>query len=159
MMENKEETIRHMTRRLKRIINKHMRIEKLPVPISDNISLSPGEVRSIQMIGHNEGVNVNMLGKLMGVTRSAASQMVGKLVEKGVTKKQFSEYNKKEAKVFLTSTGWEIFEVHEEFHERHFTELMNRLDDFSDTQLATTSSVLSVIEGIMNERMAELFDI
>ena len=71
-----------MTRRIRRIINKHIRIEKLPVSVGGNIVLSPGEVHSIQQIGDNKGVNINALGNIMGVTRSAASQMVGKLKKK-----------------------------------------------------------------------------
>jgi DNA-binding MarR family transcriptional regulator len=81
-MNSKEETIRYMTRRIRRIINKHIRIEKLPVSVGGNIVLSPGEVHSIQQIGDNKGVNINALGNIMGVTRSAASQMVGKLKKK-----------------------------------------------------------------------------
>jgi hypothetical protein len=56
-MNSKEKTIRYMTRRMRRIINKHIRIEKLPVSVGGNIVLSPGEVHSIQQIGDNKGVN------------------------------------------------------------------------------------------------------
>ncbi|MBI9113127.1 MarR family winged helix-turn-helix transcriptional regulator [Maridesulfovibrio ferrireducens] len=158
-MNTKEETVRHMTRRLKRIINKHMRIEKLPIPVGETLLLSPSEVHSIQTIGNNKGININTLGQLMGITRSAASQMVGKLMKKGLIEKRSATNNKKETLAFLTDSGWEAFKIHEEFHERHLNDLLNQLDEFSDTQIATTSTILSVIEDIMNKRMAELFDI
>jgi len=157
IMTTKEETVVHISGRLKRIIRKHMRIEKLPVRIGESCVLRPGEVHFVQAIGRNSGVNIYELGRVMGVTRSASSQMVGKLVKKGYAEKRTTVENKKEARVFLTPAGEEAFHIHEEFHERHFEELLHRLDEFSDTQIATAAAVLSVFEGIMNERMEELF--
>ncbi len=147
-----------MTGKIRRIIDKHIRIEKLRVPIGNDLALNPGELQFIRAVGHNEGVNINTLGSILSVTRSAASQMAGKLVKKGLVKKQAPPHNKKETLIFLTPMGKDAFKVHEEFHQRHFNELLNRLDDFSDAQIVTAVMVLSVVEGIMDERMAELFN-
>nr|WP_321260713.1 MarR family transcriptional regulator [uncultured Pseudodesulfovibrio sp.] len=156
-MTTKEETIVHISGRLKRIIRQHMRIEKLPIHIGESCVLRPGEVHFVQAIGRNPGINIHELGGVMGVTRSASSQMVGKLVKKGFAEKRSTPENRKEARVYLTSAGEEAFSVHEDIHERHFKELLHRLDEFSDTQIATAAAVLSVFEGIMDERMEELF--
>jgi DNA-binding MarR family transcriptional regulator len=158
-MNGREESIRHMTGRMKRIINKHMRIEKLPVPVGETLRLSPSEIHSIQAVGHNEGANINTLGGIMGITKSAVSQMVGKLEKKGFMKKQSAADNNKDTLIYLTPSGWNAFELHEKFHERHLNDLLERLGDFSDTQIATTSMILSVLEGVMDERMSELFNI
>ena len=156
-MNAKEETIRHMTGRLARIVNKHVRIESIPVPVSDGIRLSPGEIRFIQTIGDNEGTNVMTLGKRMGITKSAVSQMVGKLEKKGFALKRPAADNNKEILVFLTQAGKDAYTVHKEFHERHQRNLIDRLEEFSDTQIATAAMILSVVETVADERMTELF--
>jgi DNA-binding MarR family transcriptional regulator len=156
-MNAKEETIRHMNSRLMRIINKHVQTESIPISVGDNVRLSPGEIRFIQTIGENEGANVMTLGKRMGITKSAVSQMVGKLGKKGFVVKRPAADNNKETLVFLTPTGNQAYAVHKEFHERHLHNLIDRLGEFSDTQIATAAMILSAVETVVDERMAEVF--
>ena len=156
-MNSKTETLRHMTGRLLRIINKHSRIEELPVSISDDIKLTSREIHCLQAIGQNEGENLKTIATILGVTKSAISQMVGKLVKRGFVRKNQAPDNDKELLVVLTDSGWEAFRRHQEFHERHMHNLLEKLDEFSDPQLATASAILAVIETVVDERMAELF--
>ncbi|WP_419781804.1 MarR family winged helix-turn-helix transcriptional regulator [Maridesulfovibrio sp.] len=156
-MSNKEEAIKHMTGRLMRIINKHLRIEGQPIPIADGVELRPGEVHCLQAIGLNEGSNLKSIANVLGVTKSAISQMVGKLEKRGFMRKERAPDNNKELLAYLTDSGWEAFRKHQEFHERHMQNLLQRLDEFSDPQLAGTSAILSVIETVVDERMEEIF--
>lgn len=146
-----------MTGRLMRIINKHLRIEEQPIPISDEVKLTAGEIHCLQAIGINEGSNLKSISKVLGVTKSAISQMVGKLEKRGFVRKDRSPDNNKELLAFLTDSGWDAFRIHQEFHERHMHNLLERLDEFSDPQLATTSAILAVIEIVVDERMGEIF--
>lgn len=156
-MSNKEETLQHMTGRLMRIINKHKRIEELPVSISESVELTPREVHCLQAIGQNEGENLKTIATILGVTKSAISQMVGKLEKRGFVRKDQAPDNNKELLAFLTESGWEAFRIHQDFHERHMRNLVGKLDEFSDPQIATASAILAVIETVVDERMAELF--
>ncbi|MFW5501475.1 MULTISPECIES: MarR family winged helix-turn-helix transcriptional regulator [unclassified Maridesulfovibrio] len=155
-MSSKEETIKHMTGRLMRIINKHLRIEGQPIPIGDGVELSPGEIHCLQAIGLNEGSNLKSVAHVLGVTKSAISQMVGKLEKRGFVRKERAPDNNKELLAFLTETGWAAFRKHQDFHERHMHNLMDRLDEFSDPQLAATTAILAVIETVVDERMEEI---
>ncbi|KAB1443293.1 MarR family winged helix-turn-helix transcriptional regulator [Pseudodesulfovibrio senegalensis] len=156
-MSNNEEAIRHMTSRLLRIINKHDRIEELPIRIADDVELTAREIHTLQAIGQNEGGNMKTLAITLGVTKSAVSQMVGKLEKKGYARREKAPDNNKEIQAFLTESGWHAFKVHDKFHERHMRTLFRRLEDFSDPQIATVSAILAVIEGVADERMEELF--
>ncbi len=156
-MSSNEETIRHLTGRLMRIINKHARIEELPIRIADDVELTAREIHCLQAIGQNKGGNMKTLASALGVTKSAVSQMVGKLEKKGFAYRDKAPDNNKEIQAFLTKTGWHAFDIHEEFHERHMRELFHRLEEFSDPQLATASAILAVIEGIASDRMKEMF--
>ena len=140
-----------------RIINKHSRIEELPVTITDNIKLTSREIHCLQAIGQNEGENLKTIATILGVTKSAISQMVGKLTKRGFVRKEQAPDNDKELLAFLTESGWDAYKVHQEFHERHMYNLLDKLDEFSDPQLATASAILAVIETVVDERMAELF--
>ncbi|TIH15889.1 MarR family transcriptional regulator [Marinifilum sp. JC120] len=156
-MDNNEEAIRYMTGRLIRIINKHSRIEEQPIVLGDGLELTPREIRCLHAIGLNEGANLKSIASVLGVTKSAVSQMVGKLEKRGVARKEHAPDNRKELLARLTDKGWEAFNIHQEFHERHMANLKKRLDEFTDPQLATASAVLAVVETVVDDRLAEMF--
>ncbi|SHI81772.1 transcriptional regulator, MarR family [Halodesulfovibrio aestuarii] len=156
-MNSKEETIQHMTGRLLRIINKHYRIEELPIPISEGVEVTAREIHCLQTIGQNEGANLKSIASILGVSKSAISQMVGKLEKRGFVRKDRAPDNDKELLAFLTESGWDAFKIHQEFHERHMNNLLSRLEEFSDPQIATASAIMAVVETVVDERMAELF--
>ena len=104
-----------------------------------------------------EPATLYALCEALGVTKSAASQMVGKLKQKGFIKKEKASNNDKEILAYLTDTGWEAFADHKEFHERHLKTLTKRLDDFPDNQLAIAAAVLATVETTVDDRIEELF--
>ena len=86
-METKEDMIGSISRQVMRIINKQGRIEKIPVRLEEGLEITPAEGHTIQAIGEHESINVTELGAYFGVTKSAASQIIGKLAQKGFVKK------------------------------------------------------------------------
>nr|WP_321513994.1 MarR family transcriptional regulator [uncultured Pseudodesulfovibrio sp.] len=156
-MSSKQESINALTGKLMRIINKHSRIEELPIRTGRNIGLTAKEIHCLNAIGQQEGINIKGIGDVLGVTKSAASQMVGKLEKKGFARKEKALDNDKEILTYLTDTGWEAFDAHKEFHERHLNTLMKQLEEFPDTQLAVATVILTVVESAVDKRIAELF--
>jgi DNA-binding MarR family transcriptional regulator len=156
-MDPKHDLVEHIVRRLRRIIDAHLRIEDLPVPVGPGVSLSTREVHCLTAIGDHEGANIKTVGDALGVTKSAASQMVTKLVARGFAVKRPANDNDKDICAFLTAEGWEAFRAHRDFHERHMDTLLHRLAGHSPEQLATVAEVLDQVEDVMHERMAELF--
>ncbi|BBO78563.1 MarR family transcriptional regulator [Desulfosarcina widdelii] len=144
-----------ISRQLLRIINKQGRIEKIPVRLTAGFELTPTEGHTIQAIGDYGPLNVTDLGAHFGVTKSAASQIVGKLSKKGFIKKAFSEHNSKELRLQLTPTGKKAFEAIKKYRGQHFNDIIKRLGSFSLPQIATASVLLDVIEDVMNERLKQ----
>jgi len=140
-----------------RIINKHSRIEETPIKLGKNTGLTAKEIHCINAIGQQEGINIKGIGDMLGVTKSAASQMIGRLEKKGFARKEKGPDNDKEILAYLTDLGWKAFDAHKEFHERHLATLADRLNEFPDTQLAVAAAILSVVETVVDERMYELF--
>jgi len=156
-MSNNTDSIHALTGRLLRIINKHSRIEEMPIKTGRNMGLTAKEIHCLNAIGQQEGINIKGIGNMLGVTKSAASQMVGKLEKKGFAQKEKGPDNDKEILTYLTEQGWDAFDAHKEFHERHLLALEERLKEFPDTQLAVATAILAVVETVVDDRIGELF--
>ena len=123
--------------------------------LEEGLEITPAEGHTIQAIGEHESINVTELGAYFGVTKSAASQIIGKLSKKGFVKKAASEHNSKELRLQLTQKGWEAFRVIQKYRGRHFKDIIERLGSFSLSQVATASVLLEVIEDVMDERLKQ----
>lgn len=143
--------------RLRGIIEAHVRIDDAALPLAGGGELSPREVRCLRAVGRAEGANVKAVGARLGVTRSAASQMVAKLAARGLAAKGRAEGNDKEVLVSLTAPGREALRAHEAFHERHMDALRERLAAFSPEERRAVERFLSVAEETMRLRMREMF--
>jgi DNA-binding MarR family transcriptional regulator len=154
-METKEDFIKVMSRKLFRILNKHSRLEALPARFDEGVEVTHRELHAIQAIGENKRINITDLGACFGVTKSAASQMVSKLVKKGLVEKESSAHSNKELQLSLTDLGWRAFHFHERFHGDHMANLVDRLGAFSLSQIATTSVLLDVLESVVDERLSQ----
>ncbi len=154
-METKEDLIRAITRQLLRVLNKYSRIEELPVPVDKGVEITTKEIHTIQAIGENEHISITGVADHFGVTKSAASQIVRKLADKGFVKKEYAAYSNKELQLSLTKLGWLAFHAHEQFHGKDMARIMECLSAFSLSHIATLSVLLDVIENVMNERLAQ----
>lgn len=152
-METKEDLIKEISRNLFRILNKHGRLESLPLHFDEGIEMTHRELHVIQALGERKGINITELGNHFGVTKSAASQMVTKLVKKGLVEKESAAHSNKALQLTLTQRGWLAFRIHEKFHGQHMTDVVDRLGAFSLSQIATASVLLEVLENVVDERL------
>lgn len=87
-------------------------------------SPSLAETHTIAAVGQYEHLNITQLAKLQGVSRSAASQMVSKLVKKELLCKKPSPQTENEVVLTLTEQGRAVWEAHRRQHAR----LQDRLE-------------------------------
>lgn len=152
-METKLDIIQGTTQRLFRILNKHAQLEALPVKLRDGTELTHRELHVLDVVGNNAECNVSDVGARLGVTKSAASQMISKLTKKGLVKKSYASHSNKEYRLCLTKLGEEAFQLHNRVHGEHMADVVARLEMFSLSQIATVSVVLEVMEGVVDDRM------
>jgi len=152
-MATKDETIRKTTRRLYRLLNKHARLEAIPLQLRDDTHITHRELHAIEAIGERSPLNVTELGAHFGVTKSAASQMISKLTAKGLVSKTYAAHSSKEYRLSLTELGQLAFRRHERMHDKHMSDLVARLGAFTLSQLATASDMLEVIEAVVDDRI------
>ncbi|MCF4152310.1 MarR family transcriptional regulator [Dethiosulfovibrio sp. F2B] len=155
-MTDKDRKLHEIVTRVQRIVGRHLQIDKVPLEV-DGATLSPAEVHALQAIGGNQGCNMTALGEILGVTKSAASQMVTKLERKKVVRRIPSPDSGKEILLFLTKAGQDIFLEYHAFDMRHMSNLIERLNRFPESALSDASAVLAEIERTADERMEDLF--
>jgi DNA-binding MarR family transcriptional regulator len=154
-METKEELIDSTIRQLLRVAKKYARIEALPIPVDEGKEVTTAEAHTIQAVGEGEGMRVLDIATQFGITKSAASQMVAKLIRKGFLDKKRSPSNNKEFLLSLTEPGWKAFRAHERLHGKDKADLVERLSAFSLSQVATLSVLLEALGSVMDQRLAQ----
>ena len=152
-MEAKQRHTVDMTWKIHRILNKFHQLESKPIKLDPEKTITHRELHAIQVIGETKEINITTLANHFGVTKSAASQQVSKLAHKGLVDKEQSDHSDKELQLSLTELGWKAFELHEEYHTKNIGEIIKQLDDFSISQIMTTSNMLDIIEKVTDERL------
>lgn len=153
-MEDKRKLIKNTIRDLLRISAMYGQIEAMPIQVDSNTQVSTREAHAVQAVGENQEMSVTQLAQHFGITKSGASQMVKKLVNKGFIAKRQSARSNKEFELSLTSMGWQVFEVHERAHGEDFDKMINGLTPFSISQIATLSVLLESFKEIMEDRIS-----
>jgi DNA-binding MarR family transcriptional regulator len=134
-------------------MNRMHEIETIPRDFGTGL-LHPSEIHTIQAIGLQPGMNVTALAAMMGVSRGAASQMVGRLAGKGLIEKYRLPDNEKEVCLRLTPDGTVAFQGHEAQHGWIHQRLSERIGDLDDEAYRLLFWVFEVI----NEVTAEMLD-
>ncbi len=152
-MEDKTDFIKATIRQFLQVANKYAAIEELPIRVDDALTVTTREAHTIQAIGEGEPISVTDIASTLGISKSAASQMVTKLTAKELLRKEKSPHNNKEWQVSLTPSGWRAFEAHEQAHGKDLADLVERLSSFSLQQIATISVLLDSIGNVMDHRL------
>jgi DNA-binding MarR family transcriptional regulator len=157
-METKEELIKHAIQSLICIANLYERIEAMPIPVDGKGTISTREAHTIQGIGNEECLNVTQVAGHFDITKSAASQLVAKLEKKGFLVKKPAPHSNKEFEIVLTDFGWRAFRAHEHFHGKDMVSLVEQLNAFPLSQIATLSVLLEALGDVMKKRLSQHSD-
>lgn len=136
---------------LRTVIDEVVAKDKRPVILPSNEIIYRFELHVIEAVGYNRDITVNELAKKMNVTKGAISQVVTKLVKKGIVIRQKNLTNKKIVELVLTSKGEKIFMGHEQFHKNVNTQISEYLSSYSEKELQLIFDVLLKIRNIMTD--------
>lgn len=138
---------------VRRIIDKHTRIDEKPLRFNKSVALSPREIRTIELIGRMGSANVTEVAEHFQFTKSAASQLTARLADMGFVSKEASPHSNKEVRLSLTPQGRKAHKLYDEMMQEHLGELHRRLGAFSLRQVSTAAVLLEVVENIVDERL------
>lgn len=136
--------------KLYRLMIRSHEFDARPRAFGTGMALSRAEIHTVQAVGHASELNMTALAASLGVTKGAASQMVSKLVAKGLIEKRASPVSAREVTLALTPLGRRGHLAHERFHREMANsfkavfgaDLMDRLAEIS----AALEALMKVIE-------------
>ncbi|WP_419788283.1 MarR family winged helix-turn-helix transcriptional regulator [Pseudodesulfovibrio sp.] len=105
------------------------------------VSLYPSEIHLVSRVDGREGIGVTELAEEMGITKGAVSQLVSKLVKKGMLSKTPSPENRARVVIRTTERGHIASVNHLEFHRQHDRGFWEYLAELSDEDYAAVVRV------------------
>eukprot|EP00831_Metopus_contortus_P013992 TRINITY_DN15739_c0_g2_i1.p1 TRINITY_DN15739_c0_g2~~TRINITY_DN15739_c0_g2_i1.p1 ORF type:complete len:231 (-),score=29.67 TRINITY_DN15739_c0_g2_i1:366-1058(-) len=149
----KQDTRIQMYERLRRIVEKHAVAEERPFRLSDTVALSPREVRTIEFLKQIGPFNVTNVADHFQFTKSAASQLVNRLVKRGLVCKEMSPHSDKEYHLSLTEEGLEAYRLVQTMDRQRLETFLGKIDGFTRQEVETAGTVLEAVERMMDERI------
>lgn len=141
-----------MIHKFEKVMNKYNKSEKKPRYYGTKELLYRSEVHTIEAIGNNNKINVTELAQYLGITKGAVSQMVDKLIKKGMVNKQMVSDTENEVSLELTEKGIVVYNGHNEYHKELYGEISQRLDYLSDKNMETFLDILNILEDFLDQR-------
>jgi DNA-binding MarR family transcriptional regulator len=142
-----------LSTRWERLLNKMAAVEKSPRDFGSGDLLYRAEVHTLMAIGNNPGANVTDLAGHSGISKSAISQMVNKLVQKNLVEKYRSPDNEKEIFLRLTPRGRIAFLGHEQYHLKVHARIEEKLEEMTDEEFRVLQEFFRVIEETIDESL------
>jgi len=129
------------------LVNRMAKDRKTPVSFGKGLSLTSVEAEICSIIFMDEGTSATELTKIMGVTRSAVSQTIVKLVEKGFVKQVTTADNQKLKQLHLTNRGKRAAEG----VNRYRAQLMDEVFNVSERELKSYNRFMQKLERFQNK--------
>ncbi|WP_304509995.1 MarR family winged helix-turn-helix transcriptional regulator [Anaerotignum sp.] len=139
-----------------RIINKFKVLEKIPIDHGTGDLLYASEINTLEIIGKFPGINLTQLAEKKGVTKSAVSQIVAKLVKKQLVTKNQSPNHEKVFFLELTNSGEVAFKNHEKFHEKYDLPMIEKLNGMNDKQFDQVAEIFEMLESTIDNYLKDL---
>jgi DNA-binding MarR family transcriptional regulator len=139
-----------------RIINKFKVLEKIPIDHGTGDLLYASEINTLEIIGDSPGINLTQLAQKKGVTKSAVSQIVTKLVNKQLVIRNQSPDHEKVFFLELTDAGKVAFKNHEKFHEKYDSPMIEKLLGMNNEQLDLVVGTFKMLESTIDSYLDDL---
>ncbi|MBW2499644.1 MAG: MarR family transcriptional regulator [Deltaproteobacteria bacterium] len=110
---------------LLRLINRIHQHRRTPTTYGGGAPLTLLEAEICSLIEHQEGITGTELSRVLGVTRSATSQTIGKLVAKGYVEQETAPDDSKRKRLYLTRDGRRAASGAEKYRKRMLDEVFN----------------------------------
>ncbi|MBN1468463.1 MAG: MarR family transcriptional regulator [Fusobacteriaceae bacterium] len=137
---------------LLKVHNKLTLISKQPRDFGTGDVLYSTEIHTIVAIKENPGINLTKLSDILGVSKSAVSKFVKKLLDKDYIIKSRPIDNQREVMFNLTNKGEIVFQGHERFSYEKFKTVYDILEN-------TKKEEIKLIDNFLEKLSEELTQI
>lgn len=104
--------------------------------------LSPAQMHTVEIIGHNQDMRMKELAERLGVTTGSLTVGVDKLEKLGLVERKPHKKDRRSWLIVLTNEGEKMYEQHHKFHQQ-FTNEISR--DLTIEQITTLTESLDII--------------
>jgi DNA-binding MarR family transcriptional regulator len=137
------------------VLTRMAELDKKPRDYGSGDLLHHAEIHTIMMIGKNPDITITSLGSILGISTSAASQMITRLTKKGLVERFKRKDNEKEICLKLTSPGTIAYYGHEQHHAIIYARMEKKLGEMTDEGyeylLRFLRAMADTAEEILNE--------
>ncbi|WP_421900888.1 MarR family winged helix-turn-helix transcriptional regulator [Maridesulfovibrio sp.] len=133
-----------------RVLVKYNMVERRAFDFGVGIKLYPSEVHTLSAVDKLGDCGVTDLARESGVTKGATSQLVSKLVKKGLMFKEADPENGSKVILRLTELGKTASDNHYKFHMDHDREFIDYLRAMSEEELKVFDDICSKMNDWMD---------
>lgn len=147
----KVEEFKEIANLLERVIHKYIQMEKHTMDYGNGIALSQPEIQTVMLIDSNPGISVTAIAKMRGITKGTASQMLYKLVDKGLVEKRISEHSDAQISVFLTELGQEECRLHDAYHKQKIQPVFEYMSQLSPQAVKDFVGIIQQLDNTLDD--------
>jgi len=89
--------------------------------------LSPAQMHTVEIIGHNQNMRMKELAERLGITTGTLTVGVDKLEKLGLVERKPHESDRRSWLIVLTDEGKEMYEQHHKYHQEFTNEISRDL--------------------------------
>ena len=134
-----------------RVVHKYNQFESQKRYYGTDMLITVSEIHTIDAIGNHQATNLMNLANALGITKGSASQMIYKLVDKGLVKKETAPNSDREIVLTLTEKGKQAYDGHRELHVKSGGRMTSIVADMSPEILATALEFMERFEGELDK--------
>jgi len=135
--------------------NSYANSYKKEYPYNTSFLFSAAQIQVLEYLLENEDKNQNMLeiSKRLGISKSAFSKHVKKMVEKGLLEKYHTSDNKKNIIIRVSTTGKEVYSQYVEYaYEKSFKKIFALLDEIPEQYVEKLEAILDISARATTEK-------
>lgn len=145
------EEFKEISNLLERVIHKYVQMEKRALDYGNGITLSQPEIQTVMLIGSHPGISVTAIAKMRGITKGTVSQMLYRLVDKGLVEKRVSEHSDAQISVFLTELGQEESRLHDAYHKQKIQPVFEYMSKLSPQSVKDFVGIIEQLDITLDD--------
>jgi DNA-binding MarR family transcriptional regulator len=144
---------RNISNQLFRLINKIIFLEKKNIFEYAGVKLFPSEIHILMLfsIDDKQSTSATNIANKLGISKSAVSQTISRLIKKGVITKDKDTYNKNELIISFTSFGEKAFGQYKKKQASNRMNFDYYLNSISEYDRGVINDFLNELEDMLGQ--------
>ncbi len=143
----------YFAQKLEMLVNQYNAFAAQPIrlTISENsgsreIKVYRSELHFLDVVGTKKGINTTQLAATLGISKSAVTQNMNRLIKKGLVVRKISDIRENEIEIFLSDGGNYVYKEHQNYHREMLGEIEKCFQNLTPQEMAHLESLLTAFE-------------